>query len=191
MGNASCLSASAMLHRAPPPVGTPPSAARNAFSMAASSLVSAPITSPVDFISGPSAMSIGCSLDIENTGALMATTGRGASNPDVHPSDLRLSPQLTRVASSTMGTPVTLLMKGTVREDRGFTSITCERSSLTTKCRLPRHGVTAVHAGPLHVLHESGYEHSLSIGDDIDVDFATKEILVDEHAATRRSRFTR
>ena len=33
------------------------------------------------------------------------------------------SPSIQRTASSTMGTPVTLLMYGTVRLERGFTSM--------------------------------------------------------------------
>ena len=41
-----------------------------------------PITSPVDFISGPRYVSTPISFDIENTGAFTATSGwRGQSPP--------------------------------------------------------------------------------------------------------------
>ena len=48
------------------------------------------------------------------------------------------SPRITRVASSTIGTPVTLLMKGTVRDARGFTSRTCGRPRQMTNWILHR-----------------------------------------------------
>src|SRR5580658_357064 len=80
IGSASALSTSATLHRAPPVVGISPRAATKAFSSAAPRSVSIPMTSPVDFISGPSAVSTSISLTVENTGALTATSGRAATH---------------------------------------------------------------------------------------------------------------
>ena len=45
-------------------------------------------------------------------------------NPPSYPCSLRLIPAMTLVAILTMGTPVTLEIKGTVRLARGFTSNT-------------------------------------------------------------------
>jgi len=70
-----------MLQSTAPLVGTEPSAATNAFSRAAPRLMSIPITSPVDFISGPSAESTSASLTVENTGALTATSGAAGQSP--------------------------------------------------------------------------------------------------------------
>ena len=50
------------------------SAAMSAFASAASNVWSTPITSPVDFISGPRWVSTPMSFDIEKTGALTATS---------------------------------------------------------------------------------------------------------------------
>ena len=61
---------------------------------------------------------------MENTGALTAIRSRGGTSPVDQPRSVSFSPSITRVASLTMGTPVTLERKGTVREARGFTSST-------------------------------------------------------------------
>jgi hypothetical protein len=80
------------------------------------------MTSPVDFISGPSTGSTPGNRRNGNTGAFTKTPGtRGSS---VKPSDSRLSPAIARTASLTSGTPTALAMNGTVREARGFTSST-------------------------------------------------------------------
>ena len=81
-----------------------------------------PITSPVDCIAGPSVGSTPRSFVVEKTGALTATRSRGGSSPPVQPIDASVSPSATRVASSIIGTPVTLEMNGTVRDARGLTS---------------------------------------------------------------------
>ncbi len=80
------------------------------------------MTSPVERMPGPSAGSTPLSLLVENTGALTATTSGGGRRPPVQPSSASVAPSATRVASSTMGTPVTLDRKGTVRLARGLTS---------------------------------------------------------------------
>ena len=83
-----------------------------------------PSTSPVDFISGPSCTSTSVSFSKLNTGTFTAQYGGCGYSPVPYPSSRSFSPHITRVASSTIGTPVTLLMYGTVREERGLTSMT-------------------------------------------------------------------
>ncbi len=83
-----------------------------------------PMTSPVLFISGPRCVSTPVSLDIENTGALMATSFRTGHSPPWYPCCFKLCPSITRVATFTIGTPVTFDIKGTVRLALGLTSIT-------------------------------------------------------------------
>ena len=72
-GSISVLCRSAMLMSTPPPGGSAMSADISAFASAAGNVWSIPITSPVDFISGPRYVSTPISFDIENTGALTAT----------------------------------------------------------------------------------------------------------------------
>ncbi len=57
------------------------SAAISAFASAASNVRSTPMTSPVDFISGPRSVSTPISFDIENTGALTATSSCSGQSP--------------------------------------------------------------------------------------------------------------
>ena len=45
-----------------------------------------------------------------------------------------------------------------------------------------RHGIAAVNAGALHMLHDAGYEHILAVAHGVHLDLAALEILVDEHA---------
>src|SRR4029077_7232436 len=45
--------------------------------------------------------------------------------------------------------------------------------------------VTRVHAGALHVLHDAGYDHRLPVGDGVDLDLITLEVLVDEDGPSR------
>ena len=91
---------------------------------AAGSVRSMPIASPVDFISGPRYESTAGSLLMENTGAFTATSSRAGTSPVCWPRSDRRSPSITRVASFTIGTPVTLERNGTVRDARGLTSST-------------------------------------------------------------------
>ena len=75
-------------------------------------------------MNGPSDGSTPRSLAVEKAGALTATNGGGGSSPFGQPSSASsVCPSAIRTARSTMGTPVTLLMNGTVRLARGFTSI--------------------------------------------------------------------
>ena len=97
-----------------------------------------PITSPVDFISGPSAELTRVSFPVENTGALTATSGSGGTSPVAQPMAARGCPRMAWVAISTIGTPVTLLMNGTVRDARGLTSRTWARPRQMTNWILQR-----------------------------------------------------
>ena len=90
-----------------------------------------PITSPVDFISGPRAISTRPILEKENTGAFTATYGLLGTRPSGKPKSFKLSPRAMRVAYSTILMPVTLEMNGTVRLERGLTSITLSSPSAT------------------------------------------------------------
>ena len=95
-----------------------------------------PMTSPVDFISGPSAVSTSMSFTVENTGAFTATSGRAGTSPLFQPRSASRWPRMTRVARSTICTPVTLLRNGTVRDARGFTSSTWGTPRKTTNWML-------------------------------------------------------
>ena len=72
--NESDLSRSAMLSSTGSPGLIERPAAISAFATAGVNSVSIPITSPVDFISGPKYVSTPVSLDIEKTGALTPTS---------------------------------------------------------------------------------------------------------------------
>ena len=80
------------------------------------------MTSPVDCMPGPSDGSTPRSLAVENTGAFTATKAGSGRRPVAQPSSASVAPSATRVASSTIGTPVTLDRNGTVRDARGLTS---------------------------------------------------------------------
>ena len=57
------------------------SAAWSALASAASNVLSTPMTSPVDFISGPRWVSTPMSFDMENTGAFTATRSCAGQRP--------------------------------------------------------------------------------------------------------------
>ncbi|OQC18811.1 MAG: hypothetical protein BWX71_02689 [Deltaproteobacteria bacterium ADurb.Bin072] len=81
-----------------------------------------PMTSPVDFISGPRAtLMLGNRLKGNTDSFTDTCLGVGFL---VKPSSLRLCPSMTLVASCATGTPMALLTKGTVRDARGLTSST-------------------------------------------------------------------
>jgi carbamoylphosphate synthase large subunit len=100
-----------------PPWSVPPS---QALAKAAPNSSLAPITSPVDFISGPSTGSTPGKRRNGNTGALTNTPGTGGSS--VSPFSASVWPAISRQAIATRGSPTALAMNGTVREARGFTS---------------------------------------------------------------------
>ncbi|OQC72545.1 MAG: hypothetical protein BWX45_00878 [Deltaproteobacteria bacterium ADurb.Bin002] len=87
-----------------------------------------PITSPVDFISGPRMMSTpGKRLNGKTASFTQTCLGIMVSVKDSSPNVL---PSMTRVASFASGTPMALLTKGTVRDARGLTSRTYSLPSL-------------------------------------------------------------
>ncbi len=99
-------------------------------------LSSKPIASPVDRISGPSSGSTSGSLLKGNTDSFTATPPTGISSGS--PKSASFSPTISRAAMRASCTPVALLTKGTVRDARGFTSITYTCPSNTAYCTLIR-----------------------------------------------------
>ena len=81
---------------------------------------SMPITSPVDFISGPSTVSTPGKRLKGKTDSFTDTCFTSTSR--VNPSSSRVFPTITLAASLARGTPVALETKGMVREARGLTS---------------------------------------------------------------------
>ena len=81
--------------------------------------LSRPITSPVDFISGPRMISTPGKRAKGNTASFTATW----SNSGFWMSKLAsVSPAMTRAAILAIGMPVALATNGTVRDARGLTS---------------------------------------------------------------------
>ena len=80
-----------------------------------------PITSPVDFISGPSTVS---TPGKRANGKTASLTARWLYTGGVSLKLARLSPAMMREAILATGRPMTLATKGTVREARGLTSNT-------------------------------------------------------------------
>ena len=81
--------------------------------------LSMPITSPVDFISGPRTRSTPGKRAKGNTASFTATCCRSRSRKLKFASG---SPAMTRAATLANGTPVVFATKGTVRLPRGLTS---------------------------------------------------------------------
>ena len=80
-----------------------------------------PITSPVDFISGPSTESAPAKRANGSTASLTLTWSPGASGSSW---SARASPSISRQAILASGAPIALDTNGTVREARGFASRT-------------------------------------------------------------------
>ena len=120
-------------------------AATIAFASAMPGSPSIPITSPVDFISGPSTVS---TPGNRPNGRTAAFTRRVREVPVVvriggqHAVGARARrayrPVSTSVAIRASDTPITFETNGTVREARGFASSTQIRSSFTASCRFSR-----------------------------------------------------
>ena len=103
-----------------PAIGRTVPAASCALANAIAKSLSMPITSPVDFISGPRTGSVPGKRAKGNTASLTAIcfhAGRLRSKL------ARLSPAITRAAILASGMPVALAVNGTVRLARGLTSI--------------------------------------------------------------------
>ena len=130
------LSRSRTLRNAVPASGSVLPAAICALANAIPNARSMPITSPVDFISGPRTVSTPGNLMKGNTASLTLTWGGTISR--VKPTSSRVLPAMTRAASLASGTPIALLTNGTVRDARGLTSIRNTVSSLTANWTLIR-----------------------------------------------------
>ena len=114
--------------------GTP--AAACDFAKAHPKSSSMPITSPVDFISGPSNTSTPANLLNGKTASFTDTClGVGAL---VNPSSDSLRPIMTLIAILARGTPIDLLTKGTVLDARGLTSSTYTWRCFTANCAFMR-----------------------------------------------------
>ena len=118
------MSSSEILKRMEPFSGNLKLAAIKALVIADSKSWSIPMTSPVDFISGPRYVSTPVNLDIENTGAFTPTISGAEYRPVPYPMFDNWLPSMDFTARLTIGTPVTLEIKGMVLLDLGFTSIT-------------------------------------------------------------------
>ena len=126
-----------------PAVGSEPYAAACDLANARPNPASMPITSPVDFISGPSSESSPLPAGVRNrlNGSTASFTEIGAVAGSEPPSptdgsrpssrsDAMLAPSMIRAAALASGTAVALETNGTVREARGFASSTYSMSSL-------------------------------------------------------------
>ena len=80
-----------------------------------------PITSPVDFISGPSRVSAPANLSNGSTASFTATCPNTGSS--VNPSSASVSPAISRDAYAASGWPTALATNGTVRDARGLASM--------------------------------------------------------------------
>ena len=80
------------------------------------------MTSPVDFISGPSSGSSPGNLRNGKTGALMKKSTGSRSGGSFSSASVR--PAASSAAKCAIGTPIALETKGTVRDARGLTSRT-------------------------------------------------------------------
>ena len=79
-----------------------------------------PMTSPVDFISGPRIGSASGNFANGNTDSL--TEKNFGTRSRCRPSSFSVLPVMTRAPIFASGTPVAFDTNGTVREARGFTS---------------------------------------------------------------------
>ena len=105
-----------------PPLGRTVPAAIWLFAKAMGKVSLTPITSPVDFISGPRTMSMPANLANGKTASLTECCwGTGAS---VYPCSASDTPAITLAATLANGMPMAFDTNGTVRLARGLTSST-------------------------------------------------------------------
>src|SRR4030095_3793745 len=118
------LSASLTLTKTFPFFGSGGGAALFGFAEGGPRSTSTPITSPVDFISGPSEISKPSYRRNGNTASF--TEKCFGTISFMKPSSRNDFPVITLAASFASGTPIALLTNGTVRDARGFTSSTSQ-----------------------------------------------------------------
>src|SRR5581483_10028697 len=111
IGTIPAKSLSGTERKAVPPRGSTVPAAICALANAAPKLASIPITSPVDFISGPSTVSTPGNLMNGKTASLTLTCAGAISR--VRPCAASERPTMQRAATLASGTPIALLTKGT------------------------------------------------------------------------------
>ena len=128
------LSSSRMLRKTVPDSGNGSLDPRCALANALPKSRSRPITSPVDFISGPNSTSSPGKRLNGSTGFLTLTNEGSAGAAGAM--SARRSPAITRAASRANGSPTALLTNGTVREARGLASSTNTWSLRTANCTL-------------------------------------------------------
>ena len=122
MPTTAALSESVTVRNTVPLAGSRAPAAAWAFANAAGKSAATPITSPVERISGPSSASAPAKRSNGSTASLTLTwLPHGSSGRSRSASR---SPSMTRHASFASGSPVALDTNGTVRDARGFASIT-------------------------------------------------------------------
>ena len=126
-GAPTALSRSASEKNTVPEVGIRSPAASCDLANAMPTVVSMPMTSPVERISGPSTASTSGKRLQGSTASLTAMWSpvdlRAPAGPRSRSSS-SVAPHMTRAATFTSGTPVALATNGTVREARGLASIT-------------------------------------------------------------------
>ena len=120
IGSSSGLSSSRTLMNTHPLAGRSVEAASSALANAIANVQSIPITSPVDFISGPRMVSTPGKRTKGNTDSLTETWS--GTRSAVKPRSVSFLPAITSAASLASGTPIALLTNGMVREARGLTS---------------------------------------------------------------------
>ena len=118
---AAALSASVTLKNTVPDSGSETPAAACALPNAVGKSSAIPITSPVDFISGPSTASAPAKRANGSTASLTETWPLCIVGSSI---SLSGSPSISRQAIFATGAPIALETNGTVREARGFASIT-------------------------------------------------------------------
>ena len=115
------LSRSVTVMKTVPSLGREIPAAACALPNAVGKSLATPMTSPVDFISGPSTESAPAKRANGSTASLTLTCPSGAAGSSW---SARRSPSMSRQAILASGAPVALETNGTVREARGLASIT-------------------------------------------------------------------
>src|SRR5450830_1311881 len=191
-----------------PSSGSDAPAAATALPKAAGKFSAMPITSPVDFISGPSCVSEPGKRSNGSTASLTLTY---SGTRRTGPRSASCSPRMTRVASCAMGTPVALLTNGAARVHLEHVQLVVlvgelhvdETPHAETEGKLLRllahlleralperdrrddaGGVAGVHARLFDVLHDGADVDVVAVADRVHVDLdSVLEELVDQHEA--------
>src|SRR3990172_8338071 len=152
------------------------------------------MTSPVDFISGPSTVSTPLNLIKGKTASFTAICFNFRFM--VIFNSLSFLPAITFAAIFAIGIPIALLTKGTVLEARGFTSSTYTVLSLIAYCILIR--PTTFSASAIicvcffDLFHDTANKYFLAVTDCIYVDFnGVFQKLVNKDRVFRRNLYSK